>query len=432
MEMMPLNIFQRCIRVWEEAHPYNAAQIMQVAGNADVPRISAAWNDVLKTSGLGVARVDGRWFRYEESPRQDVDVIASEMGLIQYLTHGLNRPFHDVVIPRDGACTTMPFRPFIVPGNGAHHLGVIYQHWLADSVSVRMLLREWFFGLFDPGRARRRPLSMPHGGFWRYFGPGRCGWNLLEGGASILHSMYEFSRARRLDEAGSDQRVECTVHSLPDGTVNALIEAARRRHVTLNDIFLAALARACDEHGAAPRRSRRDLLLGSIVDLRPMASEKMEEIFGLFLGFTAVVARAAHLQDPQRLLTNIASENAHQKQGRAAAVSMLRMAVGYAQGRWLSPQKLASFYRNYMPFSGGVSNVNMNQSWAAAHHPSPLLDYLRVAPTGPMVPLVIAVTTIGRKLHFVLTRRASLVDEPRGKLLAQTFADELTAHAKMG
>jgi len=62
MEMKPLNIFQRCIRVWEEAHPYNAAQVLHLAGQADVAKITDAWNEVLSTSGLGTARVVGRRF----------------------------------------------------------------------------------------------------------------------------------------------------------------------------------------------------------------------------------------------------------------------------------------------------------------------------------------------------------------------------------
>ncbi len=437
MEMKPLNIFQRCIRVWEESHPYNAAQVLEVAGEADVARISAAWNEVLAASGLGTARVDGRWFCYEEAPCQKVEVVGASpggMGLEGHLTRELNRPFSDegAVPGRHGTLATMPFRPFVVPGNGAYHMGLIYQHWVADSMSLRMLVREWFCRLHDPGGVVGRPVHVPHRGLWRYFGPSRSGWNLVAGAISVLRSTTEFSRARRIDEGSGGQDVECTLHRLPDGMVDLLLAVARRRQATLNDLFLAALARACDEHGADPRQSRRDLALGAIVDLRAMSSENLENTFGLFLGFTSVVIRAELLRNRDWLVANVASQSAHQKESRAAQVSMMRMAAGYAQGRFLSPRRLAAFYRNYMPLSGGISNVNMNRAWPAKYHPSPLLDYIRAAPTGPMVPLVIAVTTIGKRLTFVLTRRASLVDRVRGAELARTFVDELTAQAKMG
>jgi hypothetical protein len=125
-------------------------------------------------------------------------------------------------------------------------------------------------------------------------------------------------------------------------------------------------------------------------------------------------------------------ESARQKESRAAQASMLRMAAGYAQGRYLTARQLAAFYRNYMPIFGGVSNVNMNRSWAAKYHPWPLVDYVRVAPTGPMVPIVVAVTTMGKRLSYVLTRRKALVDAERGRRLVRVFEQELTGWAKTG
>jgi NRPS condensation-like uncharacterized protein len=214
--------------------------------------------------------------------------------------------------------------------------------------------------------------------------------------------------------------------------VEGLLAAARRRRATLNDLFLASLARACDLHGAPPRRSRRDMGLGYIVDLRAFSPENLENTFSLFLGFTSLVVKGEHLADPERVISSIARQNAHHKEARTAAVNMLRMAAGYAQAQFLTSKQLDAFYRNYMPVSGGISNVNMNRAWPAAYHPSPLLDYIRVAPTGPMVPVVMAATTMGKRLTFVLTRRASLVDDASAAQLAQTFVDELTARAKQG
>jgi len=210
------------------------------------------------------------------------------------------------------------------------------------------------------------------------------------------------------------------------------VTAARGRGATLNDFFMAALARACDVHGAEPRRSGRDLALGTIADLRGMSQENLENVFGLFLGFTELVIRAEDLKDREKLIARIAAQNKRHKENKAAAASVLRMGMGFMQGRFLSQKRLASFYRNYMPLFGGVSNVNMNRSWPAKYHPGVVLDYIRVAPTGPMVPVVIAATTIGKRFTFMLTRRASVVDEESGEKLAGMFIEELTALGKMG
>ena len=432
--MKPLNIFQRCIRVWEETHPYNAAQILHIQGTPDLQKLTDTWNDALASSGLGAARVDGRHFCYESPPRQELTIVEPSQGLEAHITQEINRPFANVTrATRNQPCTTMPFRPFLLSHGDSFHLGVMYQHWVADSISLRMLLKEWFCRLYDPASATSNPLQVPHGGFWRYFGPGPGNWSLSKGAFTLARSMSQFKSARRLHELNDDHRVACSIHRIPDGMIDDLLQIARRRKMTLNDLFLAALAKACDEHGAAPPNADRpDLALGSIVDLRSMSTENLENTFSLFLGFTAVVAPASLLADRDRLIDHIAHQNARQKQHKAAHTSMLRMTVGYAQGIFLSQKQLASFYRNYLPFSGGISNVNMNRSWPAHYHPTPLLDYLRVAPTGPMVPLVIAITTIGKKFSFVLTRRTSLVDANRGHALADTFIEELTAHAKAG
>jgi hypothetical protein len=432
---LPLNIFQRCMRIWEESHPYNAAQIMHVAGDTHPELVQAAWNAAVAAAGLGEAKVSRGKYSFEPAAPQMLTVIESQgdAALEQLITTELNRPFGR---SGRGDDLTMPFRPFLVrrPASeslpASQYLGVIYQHWVADSVAIRLVMREWFCRLFDPAAVSTGPLEHAAGGFWRYFGPAQTGWHLGEGLAGLLEGLAEFSSARRLTCDPGLQRVECSVHRLPDGTVERLLHAARARQMTLNDIFLAALATACDEHGADPRHATRDLALGTIVDLRATSRESMQNIFGMFLGFTALVLRADHLRNRERLLAAVAARNAQLKERKAAQASMLRMAAGYIQGKFLSAERLGAFYREYMPLAGGVSNVNMNRSWAAKYYPAPLLGYIRVAPTGPMVPVVIAVTTMGDRLTFFLTRRASLLDAARGRDFAAAFLGELTAHAK--
>ena len=192
-------------------------------------------------------------------------VDESGGGLEGHITREMNRPFGEGVgrSRRGGNRVVMPFGRSScgsgVRGKATHFLGVVYAHWVADSVAMRMVMREWFCRLFDAGAVRKGGLREPEGGFWRYFGPERCGWNLMDGVSGLAESMSDFSPARRLakasDEAG--HAVECTFHQLPDGMVESPVQAARRGRkwghgVTLNDMILAALARAVDAHGAVP------------------------------------------------------------------------------------------------------------------------------------------------------------------------------------
>ena len=54
-----VNVFQRLVRQWETAHPYNAAQIMRIEGRADRPALVNAWRQTLQIAGVGSVRVLG-------------------------------------------------------------------------------------------------------------------------------------------------------------------------------------------------------------------------------------------------------------------------------------------------------------------------------------------------------------------------------------
>jgi hypothetical protein len=148
-----------------------------------------------------------------------------------------------------------------------------------------MLLKEWFVRLIDPGAARRTPVEHPRGGYWKLFGPGPGKWDLADGLLASLRWSSRFRRVRRVAAREvHDFRLRVSLHETPDGWIDRVQRAARRRGQTLNDLFLAAIAEACDRYAPLVRTSRRqDLVLGSIVDLRQDAREDLSNTFGLFL-----------------------------------------------------------------------------------------------------------------------------------------------------
>lgn len=146
------NIFQRLIRHWEKLHPYNGAQALRVVATfPGAGRLETIWNDLLVDAGLGrIKRRRGGQYRFV--PPVDascpVAVLPPETDLAGYLGAGVNEPFRD----RDVA-----LRPFvIVPGSPGGHwwMGVVYRHWAADSVAVRLVLRHWLERAVAGDRAR--------------------------------------------------------------------------------------------------------------------------------------------------------------------------------------------------------------------------------------------------------------------------------------
>jgi hypothetical protein len=123
--LAPLNVFQFLARQWDRVHPYNAAQVIEIAGRADFNQINAAWADTLATMGLGrVKLTPSGHFGFEilngEMKDYPVRQVPAEKSLDDYLSDEINRPFDNVGEP--------PFRAFVRQDAQSFYLGIIYQH----------------------------------------------------------------------------------------------------------------------------------------------------------------------------------------------------------------------------------------------------------------------------------------------------------------
>jgi len=407
----PLNLFQRLMLQWDRLHPYNAGQILKLAGPGDATAIETAWREALAAIDFGSCAPGVR----HAPPGQSLsDFVSAE----------LNRPFHD---PREP-----PWRPFVYSQSDHHYVGIVYHHYAADSVSIRLLLREWFLRLYAPAEARGVPLRNRGAPYGAFFGPRRARWSVAKAMLSAVRWANRNRHIARVNYPNSDDFASrFIVHDLGDGLVPPLLEYARAHGATLNDLFLAVVAQVCHRFVPLVFTSRRpDMALGTIVDLRPYASQDLSETFGLYLGFTSVTCRPADLDDFPRLLRAIAAQSRADKEGRVALHSPVRMLAALAVGTVYSRPRLVEFYRKRVPLAGGISNINLNRDWPARFHPSPLLDYVRVSPTGPMMPLVFTPTTLGDHLHVGFTYRSNLIDDRRAKEMTRDFDERLRALAR--
>jgi NRPS condensation-like uncharacterized protein len=216
------------------------------------------------------------------------------------------------------------------------------------------------------------------------------------------------------------------------GVVSSALAYARAHGVKLNDVFVAALAEAC--HRFVPtqaRTGRRGLAVSSIVNLRPYLGERADRTgFGCQLGFTGVVCREHEMHDWRRLLRTVARQNQLERTGRFGRPGVAWMHAAELATRFAHRDRLYDFYRKEAPFAGGMSNVNLNDTWFAAQHAAGrVLDYLRISPTGPMVPVVLNVTTLGGDLRMTMTYRSNLMNDWTAGELAEMFAARLASVA---
>jgi NRPS condensation-like uncharacterized protein len=238
-----------------------------------------------------------------------------------------------------------------------------------------------------------------------------------------------FKRVRRIEcPEFSKFDVGFALHEFPQEIVGPVKEFARRQTVTVNDVFLAAMAEACNQFVPVVQTTKRqDLALGTIVDLRSRGQDDLSDTFGIFLGFTSVICRPDDLSDWPRLLRHVARQSAAQKRTGVPEASMIRMLAGIVAARMMrmKREKIVNFYRKRIPLAGGISNVNLNRDWPQRYHPDPLMQYIRVSPTGPMMPLVFTTTTLGDTLNFGLTYREAVISRERAGQIAGQFKNRL-------
>jgi hypothetical protein len=93
------------------------------------------------------------------------------------------------------------------------------------------------------------------------------------------------------------------------------------------------------------------------------------------------------------------------------------------------PRPKAQLFQKGMPLVAGISNVNLTGSWAdqseALNDGPRVLDYLRVSPVGPLLPMVFTVTTIGDRLSLCVTFRTTAFSRSDCERLASGFIARL-------
>ena len=407
----PLNDFQKLMRKWTTLAPYNAGHIMRVSGAPEIERWSTALADVLRAPGL------------MEEDRFPVELSTLEID--QKITEELSTPFPE------GA---LPVRAFVLAdARESHLLGVFFDHWFADSASIRALMHRAFAhyrgvtGDLPPLQlaAARGPVFPP-----------------LAGLVSCLRAYFRHRRAHRFKlRTPLDFGTGFFSMRFPAGAIDRIRAVAKAQDATVNDLFLAATAQVLGEFTAKRRtakptrflRTRRDRIgIATAVDLRPRGGGA-DNAFGFFLEYFTVVLD----QPEKRTLRELTSTVARQTtKGKAhARASHFLWNLRGAQWVWdhlSTPRSQALYSQKTMPILAGISNVDLTGSWAdkqaaPADGCAAVLDYFRVSPVGPLAPLLFTLTTIRDRLSLSVTYRTTAFSRTESEQLALNLRDRLSA-----
>jgi hypothetical protein len=284
-----LNAFQRLMRRWSEMHPYNAGQVMEVSGAPDVDRWKAAAQGVLEEMGLGPATFDkgDEYATFSGTP--GVELTEATATLAGFFEEELNRPF---------AAGDVPVRFCVLPAvgrngsTGSHYFAAVYDHWIADSRAMRELMHRIFERYRDADtKLQALTLQAPHfrGLFRKHVGRlVRC--------AALRESLKNCWRHRRGFRINIpdplDFRSRFLLRQMPEGLIDKVHAFAKQQGASVNDMFIAVLSQTMGAYTHEQRLKRRkrkfhfprrQVGIGTIVDIRDAASEPLDRVFNLYL-----------------------------------------------------------------------------------------------------------------------------------------------------
>ena len=425
-----LNIFQKSMLQWNDLHPYNAVHVVRIPGALEFERLKNVITTTLEGKGLTGLALNRRLgtYQYHGGPssagiKVSTADAALSPGFATEIEHQLNTPFTP-----DERFT--PFRFFVIPEEGAFSLGLVYFHPMADAECIVILLKEMvntYRSQGIPGLDKPVDLHPPRRDHLLSLPPGVLARKLLTL-PSHIRAMRRACRPRYRDAGDSTNK--CAFFSLNPQMLSGMIQAAKSLNVTFNDLLLTLLMKAISlltpERTRA--RRRRGISLGCIVNIRKDFGMTGGRAFGLFLGSFVVhheVPAGIKLAD---LARDIGRQTLRIKRSRLYLGAPLELAFGRLMTSLFSERRRRKLYQKHYPLWGGLTNMNLNALWPQPDDAWPV-DYFRAVSTGPVTPLVVSLSTVGRAANIGLTYRSTVFDAAEIDRIRGCFLDPFGALA---
>jgi len=421
-----INAFQRLMLQWSELHPYNATHIYRLARPLAAGALTSAVRETFLAAGIGIAELgtDGRSYRHRPDPNPEVEVIWDaedpEAELAAHVTRELNRPFDR---PR---CKPWRFSALEIDRD-SHYLIVTYDHWVADSVAARLVLRQVLdrYCRWNTPEGRM-PLDLYPGAYREVFAHRLGVRGLLRSGVNALRQLQNGRSVAQVPYSSSlHMDIGFELYRADGGAVSRLRRFARSQGATVHDVMLAALGRAMAE--CLPRRAsrqNRNLSLGTIVDTRSEANEDLSGSLGAFLGYYLAPLPADRSMGLTDAVRRIAAVTRPIKQRRAYLDALLTMKLAGAVWPFLPKRSKPFFMRRTLPITAGVSNVVVRDGWVEQSG-GDIVEYIRGASTGPILPLVLSPTTLGDEMNVGVSYRLAGFTRRKIDGVMEMFMDQI-------
>ncbi len=417
-----LNLFQAAMVRWREMHPYNAVHVVTLPQSLDLPRLEAGIRRQLEGLGLTGLTLDRRRLRYEWTGGPAAAPLAVLEGgadpaarVHREMERQLNLAF-----PANGRIE--PFRFFVVDGGPVMHLGLAYDHFIAGGDSIVRLLQRLVEDYCDLAPAAAAPrFDLYPSGYRQLFS--RQTLPLARGLSSWRQLIASCRRSVRppypKDGDGYNGVVFATLERAESAT---LAGTARAWGMTQNDLFLAIMLRTLSPLVPERRQAkrRRDLAVGSIVNVRSDFGARAADGFVPLLGSFRVAHPVPQDMSLRELARFVCGETTGIKSRKLYLQTLLAIGLSSLQWRFLSEPERQRFHAKNYAVWAGVTPLQLNALWPEAKTYPFRLGYVRAVSTGPLSPIVVALTTLGDVVEVALSFRRAAFDRVRAEgLLAE-------------
>jgi hypothetical protein len=411
-----LNLFQAAMIRWREMHPYNAVHVVHVPRPLDAPRLEAGIRRRLEELGLTGLGLDRRRLRYEWSGGASAATIAVVAGGAdpRATLHGEIERQLNLAFPSEGRFD--PFRFFAVVGETSFHLGIAYDHFVAGGDSIVLLLQRFvedYCGIERSAAALPAPALYPPK-YRRLFA--RQAIPLVKGLASLRALIASCRRSVRPRYAGGGDGYNGVAFFRLDSPEHTkLARTARDWEMTQNDLFLSILLWILSPRVAERReaRRRRELAVASIVNVRRDFGAKAANGFVPLLASFRVAHPVPSGMGLRELASFVHAETSRVKRGKLYLQTLLAIGLSGMQWRFLSVEQRQGFHAKNYAVWAGMTPLFLDALWPAARTYPFRLEYVRAVATGPLSPIVVALTTLGEVVQIALSFRTAAIDRER-------------------
>ena len=404
-----LNVFQRTMLNWEEVRAFNAVHVVGLDSAIPPDQVEATALRTLTDLGVTSIEFDAARRRYKyssEGPSPQFRVVKPsgnwQADLSVEVASQLNRPFPN-------GCHA-PFRLFYVATESGFYLGLAYQHVIADAFSISLLMQRMLNQLVGAENQSPKSIELYPATVADSFSS-ELSWSRWPAATlEFVADLFGFARCYLL--SFGDQRNAQVGFKIIDGDLptRALVETARHYGVKVQDLAFAALLESFAKLVPYKQRAqsrRPNMALLTAVDLRRHTNGELDNSLGAYLSSYAVRHSTPDGIDFRQLVRDVSRQTERVKRKKSYFKQLaMQQVMNFV---WPLLPRVAKIQplRYVLPVMGGISNVDFTGRLSAL----PVTNYLRAASTGPDLPLILDITTVGERFNLTLMYRQSAFRE---------------------